>query len=147
VFQKLIITTMLAGLLCVSYVDILCAPMVESTKVKETNLVEKTPEQPEVVEVFEFIATAYWLGDGNGDIYTASMTIPRVDRTVAVDPRVIPYGTKLIINGVGGYVAEDTGGAIKGNRIDIYMGDDIDAYYKAIEHGVRTVRVEIEKEV
>ena len=41
-------------------------------------------------------------------------------RTIAVDPSVIPYGTQVII---GGHVftAEDCGGAIKKNRIDIYV--------------------------
>ena len=47
--------------------------------------------------------------------------------TVAVDPRQIPYGTKMfIVSNDGKYVygvsaAEDCGGSIKGNRIDLYM--------------------------
>lgn len=51
---------------------------------------------------------------------TATGTTAVEGRTIAVDPTVIPYGTQVIING-NVYTAEDCGGAIKGNRIDIYM--------------------------
>lgn len=53
---------------------------------------------------------------------TSSGTEPKANHTVAVDPDVIPMGSKLIIDGKT-YYAEDTGGAIKGNRIDIYYDD------------------------
>lgn len=40
---------------------------------------------------------------------------------IAADPRILPLGTKVHIEGMGAYVVKDTGGAIKGNRIDIWM--------------------------
>lgn len=54
---------------------------------------------------------------------TATGTTCVEGRTIAVDPRVIPYGTRVHIDGFGDFVAEDCGGAIKGNHIDIYMED------------------------
>lgn len=56
---------------------------------------------------------------------------------VAVDPRVIPLGTHLYIKGYGPAIAGDTGGAIRGNRID--LGFDSDS--AADEFGTRSVRV------
>lgn len=45
-------------------------------------------------------------------------------RTVAVDPKVIPYGSRVFIPGMGWRVAEDTGGALKGDKIDVLMKDE-----------------------
>ena len=52
---------------------------------------------------------------------TASGTVPEKGRTIAVDPDVIPLGSEVMIDGHI-YVAEDTGGAIKGNKIDMVVG-------------------------
>ena len=61
-------------------------------------------------------ATAY-----SGDSITATGTRPKWG-TIAVDPRIIPYGTKVYIPKFNmTFVAEDCGGAIKGNKIDIFM--------------------------
>jgi 3D (Asp-Asp-Asp) domain-containing protein len=45
---------------------------------------------------------------------------PSSRETVSVDPRVVPLGTRLVIDKVGARVAADTGGAIKGRRLDIW---------------------------
>lgn len=58
---------------------------------------------------------------------------------VAVDPRVIPLGTRLYVEGYGYAVAQDTGGLIKGNRIDIF----VDSEAEAIQWGRRPVNVRI----
>ena len=56
---------------------------------------------------------------------------------VAVDPDVIPYGTRMYIPGYGFAVAADCGGAINGNTIDLFMED----YGDAISWGRRDVTV------
>ncbi len=71
-------------------------------------------------------ATAYTHTDAGCDTVTATGTTVRIG-TVAVDPTVIPYGTRMfIVSNDGCYiygvsVAEDCGGAIKGDRIDLYF--------------------------
>ena len=103
---------------------------------------EPEPEPPTETETY--IATAYILSDGNGDGVTATGTVPSRGRTIAVDPRQIPYGSRVYINGTGPYIAEDTGGAIRGKRLDIYFGDGAEAYREAIEWGRREVEVRVE---
>lgn len=76
---------------------------------------------------------------------TASGTVAKRNRdnysSVAVDPRVIPLGTRLYVEGYGYAVAEDTGGAIKGNRIDLFFNSNSDAN----NWGVRWVNVYVIK--
>jgi 3D (Asp-Asp-Asp) domain-containing protein len=79
-------------------------------------------------------ATAYtWTGNR-----TASGTWPAVG-TVATDPEVIPLGTKIWVEGYGEAVAEDTGGLVKGNIIDLYFPTESECW----EFGRRQVEVRI----
>ncbi|HEY4553567.1 MAG TPA: LysM peptidoglycan-binding domain-containing protein [Bacillaceae bacterium] len=60
-------------------------------------------------------------------------------KVISVDPSVIPLGSKVYVEGYGYAVAGDTGGAIKGNKIDIFIPSKQDA----INYGVKTVKVTI----
>lgn len=57
---------------------------------------------------------------------TATGTKAKAGRTIAVDPKVISYGTRIKI-GKNIYTAEDCGGGIKGKHIDIYFDNHLDA--------------------
>ena len=88
---------------------------------------------PPAMALGEYIITHYCPCEkccGKTDAITATGTVATADRTIAVDPSVIPYGTEVIIDGKT-YVAEDCGGAIKGNRIDIFC----DSHQEAINRG------------
>lgn len=61
------------------------------------------------------------------DCPTFTGTTPKEGRTIAVDPTVIPLGSTVLIGGVE-YIAEDTGSAIKGNKIDVYYKNHTDAF-------------------
>ena len=66
---------------------------------------------------------------------TASGTIMTPYKTIAVDPKVIPLGSRVEISGET-YIAEDTGGAIKGNRIDVCVGSHSEAYQRGVLYDV-----------
>lgn len=91
----------------------------------------------------EMIITAYCPCEkccGKNDGITASGTKAKQGRTVAVDPRYIPYGTEVIIDGQT-YIAEDCGGAIKGNRIDLFFS----SHEQALSFGRQTKIVRVMK--
>ena len=89
----------------------------------------------------KYVITAYCTcriccGVYSGNNRTASGTVPTTNRTIAVDTSVIPFGTKVVINGQV-YVAEDRGGAIKGKRIDMFFY----THKEALRWGRRTMEV------
>lgn len=75
---------------------------------------------------------------GKTDGITKSGAVAKANRTVAVDPKVIPLGSIIRINGKE-YVAEDIGGSIKGKKIDIFCN----SHNEALEFGVQNCRVEL----
>lgn len=75
---------------------------------------------------------------GKSDGITATGTKAKEGRTIAVDPDIIPYGTVVIINGRE-YVAEDCGGAVNGNVVDIYF----DSHTDALKYGRQTHEIRI----
>lgn len=120
-------------------------PAQAATEVANVMPVEEVApeEEIEVVDdgityaaVMSMEASAYLPGDGNGAGITAT-GIPATYGVVAVDPSVIPLGTRLYIPGYGEAVAADTGGAIYGNRIDLCM----ESYSEAMRFGRRSVTV------
>lgn len=131
-------------------------PIVEPTvevkeEVKEEVKVEvKVEEVTEPVEVTEPTETvepeSTYLGNfkltaycacakccGKSDGITATGTVATQGRTIAVDPSVISYGTAVSING-NTYVAEDCGGNIGGNRIDVFFNNHTDALNFGVQY-------------
>ena len=112
-------------------------PLIRKVGTAETVEIN-TGEISKYKEVFTMEATAYLPTDGNGEGITKMGTLAR-HGVVAVDPNVIPLGTRVFIPGYGVAIAEDTGSAILGNRIDLCMED----YTSAMIFGRRVVPVYI----
>lgn len=97
--------------------------LTDLTEVNEPITPVSTESKYEACYLGKFEITAYCHCAkccGKSDGITASGTKTTADRTIAVDPRIIPLGSKILIDGKI-YVAEDVGGGIKGNHIDIYF--------------------------
>ncbi len=96
----------------------------------------------------KIVATAYSNDAGSINVSkwrdgrTATMTIARWG-VIAVDTRVIPFGSKVFIKGMGWFSAEDRGGKIKGNRIDIFYP----TRNEALQFGVKNLEVIIVRKI
>lgn len=91
--------------------------------------------------VEEYVITAYCpcvKCCGKSDGITASGEKAVEGVTVAADTNILPFGTKVIIDG-NTYIVQDRGGAIKGNRIDLYF----DSHQEALNFGKQTKQVTI----
>ena len=97
-------------------------------------------DDSQYASVMAMEATAYLPTDGSGAGVTA-MGIPATYGVAAVDPSVIPLGTRLYVPGYGEAIAADTGGAIYGYKIDLCM----ESYEEAMNFGRRTITVYVLK--
>lgn len=127
-----------------NYIPPSVIPETTEPPAKETEPVVTEPEvqEPKLVSLGRFKLTAYCgcrkcCGkyadnrpvDENGNVIVTGSIGVRLEAgiSIAVDPRVIPYHTEVVINGHT-YTAHDTGGNIKGNRIDVYFDNHEDAW-------------------
>lgn len=137
VVEKEVIKEVVKEVPVIKYVEIIK----ERDEQEDNSISEAAAEQEntEPKSLGIFTATAYcpciacseeW---GNN---TATGAVATEGKTIAVDPKVIPYGTRVIINGHT-YIAEDCGGAIKGNMVDIYF----DTHAETVKFGRQQVEV------
>ena len=118
--------------------------------VEVTEVSEPTAEYTTAVSEQEYIEVTATLTAycpcvkccGKSDGITASGTQATAGRTVAVDTRLIPYGTEISIDGKT-YIAEDCGGKVKGYTIDVFF----DSHDEALNFGRQTKTVKIYKTV
>jgi 3D (Asp-Asp-Asp) domain-containing protein len=113
-----------------------------STKVTVSTPAKKTSTN--VVKVLTVSASAYTANCRSCSGMTAiGINLKKHPNTkvISVDPKVIKLGTKVYVEGYGYAIAADTGSAIKGNKIDIF----IPSQREAIKWGRRTVKVKILK--
>lgn len=116
-----------------------------SVREQQTTVSANQPEQTvqhAAVKEFYVSSTAYTANCSGCSGTTATginlLRNPNA-RVVAVDPSVIPLGTRLYVEGYGPAIAGDTGGAIKGMKIDVFLNSN----QQALQWGRRTVKVRV----
>jgi 3D (Asp-Asp-Asp) domain-containing protein/LysM repeat protein len=111
----------------------------ESTKKAETN---ESNDQAGIEKEITVRATAYTADCQGCSGTTATGVNLKANpdaKVISVDPSVIPLGSKVYVEGYGYATAADTGSAIKGNRVDIFIPNEKDA----VNWGVKNVKVQI----
>ena len=94
--------------------------MYECVAVEKDQLQKQVDELSKWKSLGQFTITFYWPGEDKYGSLTSTGMIAQEGRTIAVDPSIIPYGSTILING-DEYIAQDCGGAIKGNKIDVFV--------------------------
>lgn len=118
-----------------------------NAKQQTTSKVAKTPSrsnEDDVVKEFTVSASAYTANcNGCSGITSTGINLKRNPdaKVIAVDPSIIPLGTKVYVEGYGYAVAGDTGGSIKGNKIDVFFPTKNEAY----KWGRKDVKIKVLK--
>ncbi|UQZ74694.1 radical SAM protein [Niallia circulans] len=112
-----------------------------STKSKPTTSKASSTKSSSSKDVIYVTSTAYSHQDTKSDFTALGYNIKKNKnmKLIAVDPAVIPLGSKVWVEGYGEAVAGDTGGAIKGHKIDVLMPSTS----KAKAWGRKTVKIKI----
>lgn len=116
------------------------APSAASTKIEvSAPVVAEAPKTDGSIEMtMEATAyTAYCTGCSGTTAYGIDLRANPDEKVIAVDPRIIPLGTRVWVEGYGEAIAGDTGGAIKGNKIDVFMP----SYENAMQWGRKQVKL------
>lgn len=94
--------------------------MYECIQVERNQLQEQVDELSKWKSLGVFKITAYFYGEDEYGDLTSTGVKAQVNHTIAVDPKIIPYGSEIMIDGQI-YVAEDCDGAVKNNVIDVWV--------------------------
>lgn len=108
---------------------------------KKQTTAKKTSKKP-AYKTMTVKATAYTAGcKGCSGITATGINLKKNPnaKVISVDPKQIPLGSKVWVEGYGEAIAGDTGGAMKGNKIDLHMPTK----KKALNWGVRTVKIKV----
>lgn len=106
---------------------------------KQPIVVESEPDSSKEMTVTATAYTAYCEGCSGTTAYGINLRANPDMKVIAVDPKVIPLGTQVWVEGYGYAIAGDTGGAIKGNKIDVF----IPSHDEAMQWGVKKVKIKI----
>lgn len=142
----LVLVAITLAALCLIRIDEVCRVQADTLLELQTHreqmeqpVVEPVAQESEPVslgefKIYHYCACKSCCGKTNG--ITATGATATAGRTIAVDPNVIPLGSVVVIDGHE-YIAEDTGGAIKGKKIDMFC----ESHEEALQRGVITKEV------
>ncbi|MDO4270903.1 MAG: 3D domain-containing protein [Eubacteriales bacterium] len=119
------------------YNDLLTAPVSAKTVAYSSSLTATDVIKSNATSLGNYKLTFYCpcaVCNGRSDGKTAAGTTMTEGRTIAVDSSVIPLGSRVYIEGYGVFIAEDTGGAIKSNKIDVCVSSHDRAYELGVQY-------------